>query len=111
MQFINIPENRYSSIKLTFKRASEKSDYIRILNFCKDSPKTIQQIYPNAGYSAIAQEVVALAKQGYLAKYSTPEHIKTHNTMYAGIYNSYSKVWYGTTLKGRKLLNKVCGMA
>ena len=107
MQFIEIPENRYCSVKLSFARANPNSDYIRILQLCDKEPKTLQQIYPEAGYSALAAEVVALAHQGYLRKFSTPKYIKTHTVKYAGVYNTYRKVWYGTTSKGRRLVESV----
>lgn len=106
--FIEIPENRRCSIKLTFKRARPCSNYIRILKLCSDSPKTLQQIYPNAGYSAIADEVVALTKQGYLSKFTTPKHVKMHQTPSGIIYNTYTKVWYGTTYAGHRLVERVC---
>lgn len=107
MEFIEIPEKRYSPIKLSFARANPNSDYIRILKLCAEEPKTLQQIYPKAGYSALAAEVVALAKQGYLRKFSAPKYIKLHIGKYAGMYNTYRKVWYGTTWKGRKLVESV----
>lgn len=110
MQFIEIPENRYCNVKLSFARANPNSDYIRILQLCDKEPKTLQQIYPEAGYSALAAEVVALAHQGYLRKFSTPKYIKTHTAKYDGVYNTYNtyrKVWYGTTWKGRKLVESV----
>ena len=103
MTFIEIPEKRYSSVKLSFARANPNSDYIRILKLCSEEPKTLQQIYPEAGYSALAAEVVALAHQGYLRKFSTPKYIKWH----IGGYNTYRKVWYGTTSKGHRLVESV----
>ena len=107
MQFIEIPENRYCSVKLSFARANPNSDYIRILQLCAEEPKTLQQIYPKAGYSALAAEVVALAHQGYLRKFSTPKYIKWH----IGGYNTYRKVWYGTTSKGHRLVESVLSRA
>ena len=111
MEFIEIPEKRYSCVKLSFARANPNSDYIRILKLCDEDPKTLQQIYPKAGYTALAAEVVALAHQGYLRKFSTPKYIKLHIGKYAGMYNTYRKVWYGTTWKGRKLVESVLSRA
>ena len=111
MEFIEIPEKRYSCVKLSFARANPNSDYIRILKFCTGEPKTLQQIYPKAGYAAIADEVVALAHQGYLRKFSTSKHIKCHVDEYFGTYNTYTKVWYGTTQKGRILAEKTLSRA
>ena len=111
MEFIEIPEKRYCNVKLSFARANPNADYIRILQLCSEEPKTLQQIYPKAGYSALASEVVALARQGYLRKFSTPKYIKTHIAQYAGVYNTYKKVWYGTTSKGRRLVESVLSRA
>ena len=104
MHFINIPEHRYTSIRLTFKRIKPTSDYIRILKLCEDSPKTLREIYPNVSSQPLAGEVVALAKQGYLAKYTTAKHIKYHGDT----YNTYTKVWYGITGKGKMLISMAC---
>lgn len=102
-KFIEIPEKRYTNTRLSFKRRNPQSDYIRILKLCREEPKTMQQIYPKAGYSALAAEVVALAKQGYLRKLTTIDHIKTHTWPDGEIYNTYTKVWYSTTGKGTSL--------
>ncbi len=106
-KFIEIPEKRNCTIRLSFKRANPQSDYIRILKFCREEPKTLQQIYPKAGYSAFAHEIIALAKQGYLRKLSTIDHIKSHVCPHRGIYNTYTKVWYSTTAKGNHLVETV----
>jgi hypothetical protein len=102
-KFIAIPENRYCTQKITFARANPNSDYFRILRKCSNGPTTLQEIYPNTK-APIASEVVALAKQGYLQKFSTPKHIHT-KIKYDGVYhNTYSKVWYGITSRGLGML-------
>ena len=102
-KFIAIEENRATTAtKITFARANPKSDYIRILDICAVRPATLQEIYPNVK-SPLAMEVVTLAKQGYLQKFSTPKyiHCKNRNGVY---YNTYSKVWYGITSRGLGIL-------
>jgi hypothetical protein len=101
-KFIAIPENRYYTQKITFARANPNSDYFRILRKCSNGPTTLQEIYPNTK-APIASEVVALAKQGYLQKFSTPKHIHT-KIKYDVYHNTYSKVWYGITFKGLGML-------
>lgn len=109
--FFDIDENRYCNTKLTFKRATPKSDYIRILRLCDGEPKTLKEMYPNAKSVPFADEVVALAKQGYLQK-CTKEKYVYHliGPMSGRIYTNYRKVWYYTTDKGRKLIDCVLGI-
>jgi hypothetical protein len=104
-KLIAIEETRnVTTTKITFARANPKSDYIRILDMCAVRPVTLQEIYPNVK-SPLAMEVVALAKQGYLQKFSTPKHIHCKNSSNGIHYNTYSKVWYGITSRGLFMLN------
>lgn len=106
--FFNIDENRYTSTTLSFKCATSKSDYIRILRLCDGEPKTLKEIYPNVKSAPFADTVVALAKQGYLQK-CTKEKYVYHliGPMSGRIYTRYRKVWYYTTTKGRELVGHV----
>ena len=105
--FFDIDENRYCNTKLSFKCATSESDYIRILRLCDGEPKTLQEIYPSIK-APFADEVVALAKQGYLQK-CTKEKYVYHliGPMSGRIYTRYRKVWYYTTDKGRELVDRV----
>ena len=101
--FIDINETRYCPRKVTFKRATPKSDYIRILRLCDKAPKTLKEMYPNAKSSPIAYTVVALAKQGYLQKCTKEKYVcwSPHG------FSICRKVWYYTTDKGRELVDRV----
>ena len=104
--FFNIPEDRYTNTTLTFRNAKPTSDYIRILKVCVGEPKTLKEIYP--GVSApVADEVVALAKLGYLQKCTKPKYVY-YTTWRDMQYQNFRKVWYYTTDKGRKLVEDVC---
>ena len=105
--FCDIVEDRYCNTKLTFKRATPKSDYIRILRLCDGEPKTLKEIYPNAKVP-VADEVVALATKGYLQK-CTKEKYVYYSPMNG--FARYRKVWYYTTDKGRELVSRVLGTA
>ena len=107
--YIEIPEKRYlpSNCKMTLSRATPKSKSINILIRCSYSPATLQEIYPNVK-SPMAHEVIALAKAGFLRKLSVPKHIHTRFWKPTGeIYNTYSKVWYSTTYKGKAFVEKI----
>lgn len=106
--FIDIDENRYCNTKLSFKRATPKSDYIRILRLCDGEPKTLKEMYPNAK-APFADEVVALAKQGYLQKCSKEKYVYYSYGFTGKKYTEYRKVWYYTTDKGRELVDRVLG--
>lgn len=101
--FFDIVEDRYTSSTLTFKRATPKSDYIRILRLCDGEPKTLKEIYPNAKSAPIAYTVVALAKQGYLQKCTKEKYVYYPLDGFARC----RKVWYYTTDKGRDLVDRV----
>ena len=107
--YIAIDENTSRKTTLTFKRATPTSDYVRILQVCNsEEPKTLCEIYPGIS-SPIAGEVQELARLGYLQKYTTVKHI--HNTRryygFTRVDKWYSKVWYRTTDKGRKLVDHI----
>lgn len=102
--FIDIDEDRYCPYNVTFKRATPKSDYIRILRLCAEEPKTLKEMYPNAKSAPIAYTVVALAKQGYLQKCTKAQFCCYSNT---GKFTRCRKVWYYTTAKGRELVDHV----
>ena len=104
--FSDIAENRYSSATLTFKRATPKSDYIRILRLCDEGPKTLKEIYPNAKSAPIAYMVVALAKLGYLQKCTKSEYIRYRDNGDGMEFAGYRKVWYYTTDKGKELVDR-----
>lgn len=101
--FIDIVENRCYSSMPSFKRATPKTDYIRILRLCDKEPKTLKEMYPNAKSAPIAYTVVALAKQGYLQKCTKPKYARYSPNGIAG----YRKVWYYTTDKGRELVDQI----
>lgn len=105
--FFDIDEKRYCSYNVTFKRATPKSDYIRILRLCDKAPKTLKEIYPNAKSAPIADTVVSLAKQGYLQKCTKANYVCYSDTGYRPEFAGYRKVWYYTTDKGRELVNRV----
>jgi len=105
--FIDIDENRYCPCKVTFKRATPKSDYIRILRFCDKAPKTLKEMYPNAKSAPIAYTVVSLAKQGYLQKCTRAEYACYQYNGDGPEFAGYRKVWYYTTDKGRELVDHV----
>lgn len=107
--FSDIAENRYSSATLTFKRATPKSDYIRILRLCDEGPKTLKEIYPNAKSAPIAYMVVALAKLGYLQKCTKSEYIRYQDNGDGMEFAGYRKVWYYTTDKGKELVDRILG--
>ena len=107
--FSDIAENRYSSATLTFKRATPKSDYIRILRLCDEGPKTLKEIYPNAKSAPIAYMVVALAKLGYLQKCTKSEYIRYRDNGDGMEFAEYRKVWYYTTDKGKELVDRILG--
>lgn len=100
--FFDIDENRCCNTKLSFKRATPESDYIRILRLCSGEPKTLQEIYPNIKVP-IASEVVALAKQGYLQKCTKEKYVYCLPDGFFGCH----KVWYYTTDKGRSLIDRI----
>ena len=104
--FSDIAENRYSSATLTFKRATPKSDYIRILRLCDEGPKTLKEIYPNAKSAPIAYMVVALARLGYLQKCTKSEYIRYRDNGDGMEFAGYRKVWYYTTDKGKELVDR-----
>lgn len=104
--FFDIDEDRYCPRTVTFKHATPKSDYIRILRLCDGEPKTLKEMYPNAKSAPIAYTVVALAKQGYLQKCTKARFCCYSNT---GKFTRCRKVWYYTTDKGRKLVDRVLG--
>ena len=104
--FSDIAENRYSSATLTFKRATPKSDYIRILRLCDEGPKTLKEIYPNAKSAPIAYTVVALARLGYLQKCTKSEYIRYRDNGDGMEFAGYRKVWYYTTDKGKELVDR-----
>ena len=103
--FYDIDEDRYCPYTMSFKRATPKSDYIRILRLCDGEPKTLKEMYPNAKSAPIAYTVVALAKQGYLQKCTKSKYICYSPDGFA----RYRKVWYYTTDKGRELVGRVLG--
>jgi len=110
--FFDIDEDRYCPYNVTFKRATPKSDYIRILRLCDGEPKTLKEMYPNAKSAPIAYTVVALAKQGYLQKCTKDKYVyHLIGPMSGRIYAKYRKVWYYTTDKGRELVDRVLGTA
>ena len=111
--YIAIDENTSRKTTLTFKRATPTSDYVRILHVCNsEEPKTLREIYPGIS-SPIAGEVQELARLGYLQKYTTVKHM--HNTRryygFTRVDKWYSKVWYRTTDKGRKLVDHILSTA
>lgn len=109
--FCDIVEDRYCNTKLTFKRATPKSDYIRILRLCDGEPKTLKEIYPNVKSAPFADTVVALAKQGYLQKCIKEKYVyHLIGPMSGRIYTRYRKVWYYTTDKGCELVDRVLGI-
>ena len=103
--FSDVAENRYSSVALTFKRATPKSDYIRILHLCDEGPKTLKEIYPNAKSAPIADTVVALAKLGYLQKCTKSKYVRYRDNGDGLEFAGYRKVWYYTTDKGKELVD------
>ena len=108
MKYIAIPEERVSYVYLSFKRATPKSDYVRILQVCTGKQTTLREIYPGVK-SPVADEVVALAKQGYLQKYTAKKYTRVHRLV---IDNSilavtHSRVWYKTTKKGERLVKSI----
>jgi hypothetical protein len=108
MKYVAIPEKRYTSVHLSFKRATPKSDYIRILKTCSGKQTSLSEIYPGVK-SPIAQEVVALAKQGYLQKYTAKKYTRVHRLIVDNsiLAITYSRVWYKTTKKGERLVQFV----
>ena len=107
--FFDIDENRYCPCTVTFKRATPKSDYIKILRLCDKAPKTLKEMYPNAKSAPIAYTVVALAKQGYLQKCTKANYVRYSDDVYGPEFAGYRKVWYYTTDKGRELVDRVLG--
>lgn len=108
--FFDIDEERYCSYNVTFKRATPKSDYIRVLRLCDKAPKTLKEIYPNAKSAPIADTVVSLAKQGYLQKCTKEKYVRGSRYLPDGSAAAgYRKVWYYTTDKGRELVDRVLG--
>ena len=107
--FIDIDENRYCPYNVTFKRATPKSDYIRILRLCDGEPKTLKEMYPNAKSAPIAYTVVSLAKQGYLQKCTRAEYACYQVNGDGLEFVGCRKVWYYTTDKGRELVDRVLG--
>ena len=105
--FIDIDEDRYCPYNVTFKRATPKSDYIRILRLCAEEPKTLKEMYPNAKSAPIAYTVVSLAKQGYLQKCTKAQFCCYSDN---GKFTGCRKVWYYTTDKGIELVNRVLGI-
>ena len=105
--FFDVAENRYSSVALTFKRATPKSDYIRILCVCDEGPKTLKEIYPNAKSAPIADTVVTLAKLGYLQKCTKSKYIRYKDNGHSLEFAGYRKVWYYTTDKGKELVDRI----
>lgn len=105
--FFDVAENRYSSVALTFKRATPNSDYIRILRLCDEGPKTLKEIYPNAKSAPFADTVVALAKLGYLQKCTKSEYIRYRDNGDGMEFAGYRKVWYYTTDKGKELVDRI----
>lgn len=109
--FIDIEEKRYCPCKVTFKRATPESNYIRILRLCDKKPKTIKEMYPNAKSAPIAYTVVALAKQGYLQKCTKAQYVCYQDNGDGLEFAGCRKVWYYTTDKGRELVDRVLGTA
>lgn len=105
--FFDIDEKRYCSYNVTFKRATPKSDYIRILRLCDKAPKTLKEIYPNAKSAPIADTVVSLAKQGYLQKCTRIKYACYRCNRNGPEFVGCRKVWYYTTDKGRELVDRV----
>ena len=105
--FFDVAENRYSSVTLTFKRATPKSDYIRILRLCDEGPKTLKEIYPNAKSAPFAGTVVALSKLGYLQKCTKSKDIRYRDNGHSLEFAGYRKVWYYTTDKGKELVDRI----
>ncbi len=105
--FIDVNEERYCPRTVTFKRATPKSDYIRILRLCDKEPKTLKEMYPNAKSAPIAYTVVSLAKQGYLQKCTKANCVRYSGTWHGPEFAGYRKVWYYTTDKGRELVDRV----
>lgn len=105
--FIDVDENRYCPCKVTFKRATPKSDYIRILRLCDKAPKTLKEMYPNAKSAPIALTIVSLAKQGYLQKCTKANYVRYSDSWHGPKFAGYRKVWYYTTDKGRELVDRV----
>ena len=105
--FCDIDEDRYCPYNVTFKRATPKSDYIRILRLCDGEPKTLKEMYPNAKSAPIAYTVVSLAKQGYLQKCTKEKYVRCSCYLPDGSAAGYRKVWYYTTDKGRELVDRV----
>lgn len=105
--FIDVEEKRYCPCKVTFKRATPESDYIRILRLCDKAPKTLKEMYPNAKSAPIAYTVVSLAKQGYLQKCTKANYVSYSDNWRGPEFAGYRKVWYYTTDKGRELVDRV----
>lgn len=105
--FFDIDEKRYCPYNVTFKRATPKSDYIRILRLCDKAPKTLKEMYPNAKSAPIAYTVVSLAKQGYLQKCTKAQYICYQDNGDGLEFVGCRKVWYYTTDKGRELVDRV----
>lgn len=105
--FIDVEEKRCSSSTPSFKRATPKSDYIRILRLCDKAPKTLKEMYPNAKSAPIACTVVSLAKQGYLQKCTKARYVCYQDNGDGPEFAGYRKVWYYTTDKGRELVDRV----
>ena len=105
--FIDIEEKRYCPCKVTFKRATPESNYIKILRLCEKKPKTLKEMYPNAKSAPIAYTVVALAKQGYLQKCTKAQYVCYRDNGDGLEFAGCRKVWYYTTDKGRKLVDHV----
>lgn len=105
--FFDVDEKRYCPCKVTFKRATPKSDYIRILRLCDKAPKTLKEMYPNAKSAPIAYTVVSLAKQGYLQKCTRAEYACYRDNGGWPEFVGCRKVWYYTTDKGRELVDRV----
>lgn len=108
-RFIDIDEDRYCPYNVSFKRATPKSDYIRILRLCDKAPKTLKEMYPNAKSAPIAYTVVSLAKQGYLQKCTKAEYACYRYNGDGTEFVGCRKVWYYTTDKGRALVDRVLG--
>lgn len=105
--FFDIVENRYCPCNVTFKRATPKSDYIKILRLCDKAPKTLKEMYPNVKSAPIAYTVVSLAKQGYLQKCTRAEYARYRYNGDGPEFVGCRKVWYYTTDKGRELVDHV----
>ena len=104
-KFIKIPEQSYLSSGLTYARLSPKREYIRILKACCSKPTTTKEIFPGV-VGPVTGELARLARDGFLQKLTTENHMHKHTIRPDYSYFTYTKVWYQTTPKGEELIAK-----